>query len=44
MAPEIKDSLSEMLTTVVAGRGAASVSVIAQSGTEPQAFWVPESG
>ena len=32
-----------MLTAVVAGRGAASISVIAQSGTEPQTFWVPES-
>jgi D-alanyl-D-alanine carboxypeptidase len=43
MSPEIKDSLFEMLTADLAGGAAASVSVIAQEGTEPQTFWVPES-
>lgn len=43
MSPEIKDSLSEVLTADLAASGAASVSVIAQSGTEPQTFWLPES-
>jgi D-alanyl-D-alanine carboxypeptidase len=40
---DLKSAIFEMLTAAVAGRGAASVSVIAQSGTEPQTFWVPES-
>ena len=43
MLPKIKDSLFEMLTADLAGGAAASVSVIVQSGTEPQTFWIPES-
>jgi hypothetical protein len=41
---DLKAPLSELLTTAVRGRGAASVSVIAPAGAEPQVFWLPEGG
>jgi len=44
MAIALKAALSEMLTAAVMGRGAASVSVLAPAGTEPQTCWIPESG
>jgi D-alanyl-D-alanine carboxypeptidase len=35
--------LRDVLLAAARGRGAASVSVIARSGAEPETFWVPES-
>ncbi len=43
MRTDLRAILAEMLMAAATGRGAASVSVVAQARAEPQAFWVPES-
>ena len=40
---ELPATLRDVLVAAARGQGAASVSVIAQSGAQPESFWLPES-
>jgi D-alanyl-D-alanine carboxypeptidase len=41
---ELQEKMRRIVVAAARGRGAASVSVIARAGAEPESFWVPESG